>query len=504
MLAQFLAKQTGHMCGLTEASEVLNMKMFPLLRKNGWTDIIFSRDRTLMFAVRGNPLYVKILVDRTTNDCPFGYDRGVYFIITETGFGPDPGDPSQPLLRAGLNIVRCCLYHVWSSFAHSHWKSRMQLLEMLAWAWHLECDQVMGDGNCATYRYFQDQAAPNWAKSDLRVCMDKMIQAQRDSVGHRQQFMMEGQWAISTAYLEWTKYRLRIKRYNQEEVRRLSLPRPQQIKSEKKVCPWGSTDVMYAMVFSWGHSDVERQWRLDNLSDTASAGGPVPGVTPDFKLSVSEYALALERTDFWLGDVDNDAHSPLMLAISQVHDKKDYRSQAGRQNKDNKEYYKYGFMNRDRARWESTVFEATGFTMEQCGRWYVERNHRDWFYTNGVEQPPFPFWCIPRHNQRPWMLELKAQYPAKGNISTASAGKSSGKSSSGPYHAHTSQKGKPTGTTTPEGFPFTVDLDGSWDNWRPTSRPTSHTSGKGDDRWSSWNASSWSSSSRGWSERERW
>ena len=389
----------------------------------------------------------------------------------------------------------------------------MQLLEMLAWAWHTECDFVNGDGNCATYRYFQHQASPNWAKSDLRVCMDKMIQAQRDYVGHRLQFMMEGQWAISTAYLEWTKYQQKIKLYNREEVKRLSLSRQQQLRSEKKVCPWGSTDVMYAMVFSWGHSDVERQWRLDNLSDTASAGGPVPDIKPDFKLSVSEYALALERTDFWLGDVDNDAHSPLMLAISQVHDKKDYRSAAGRQNKDDKEFNKYGFLNRDKALWEGAVLEATGYNMQLCGRFYCERGHRDWFYTNGVDQPPFPFWCIPMQDQRPWMLELIAQNPAKGNISTASAGKSSGKSSAGPYpyHARTSQKGKPKGTATPEGFPFTVDLDtgASWDNWRPTSRPTSHTSGKGDDSWSGWNASSsWhrmlSSPARGSNYRGRW
>ncbi len=282
----------------------------------------------------------------------------------------------------------------------------------------------------------------------------------------------------------------------------------QQLKSEKKVCPWGSTDVMYAMVFSWGHSDVERQWRLDNLSDTASAGGPVPDIKPDFKLSVSEYALALERTDFWLGDVDNDAHSPLMLAISQVHDKKDYRSAAGRQNKDNKEYFKYGFLTRDKARWEGTVREATGYTMEQCGRWYVENRHRDWFYTNGVDQPPFPFWCIPMQDQRQWMLELTARYPAKGNISTASAGKSSGKSSAGPYHYARSipQKGKPTGTVTPAVM-FDLDPEALWDNWRPTSRPTSHTSGKGDDRWSGWNASSsssWSSPARGSNWQGRW
>ena len=72
------------------------------------------------------------------------------------------------------------------------------------------------------------------------------------------------------------------------------------------------------MIFSWGHSDCERQWRIDNLSDAASAGGLVPDIEPDFKVSVLEYALALDRVDFWLGDVDNDAHSSLMLNIAPV------------------------------------------------------------------------------------------------------------------------------------------------------------------------------------------
>ena len=297
MLAQLLAKQTGHMCGLTVADEVLGMRMFPLLRENGWTSIIFSRSRTLLHMVRGNTAYHRILVDRTTNDCPFGADRGVYFIITETGFGPDPGDSSQPLLRAGLNVVRSCLFHIESKFARKHENSRMQILEMLAWVWHLEVDNVMGDGNCATYRYFKDQAAPNWARSDLRVCMDKMIQAQRVSVNHCQRFMCDGQWIISTAFLEWTKYQQEIKRYNSRQIERTNLPRKQQVQTGKEVCPWGETDVVYAMIFFWGHSCVEHRWRLDNLSDAASAGGPVPPVMPDFKVGVSEYSLALDRVD---------------------------------------------------------------------------------------------------------------------------------------------------------------------------------------------------------------
>ena len=92
-----------------------------------------------------------------------------------------------------MNVVRTCVYHIKSEFAHNHENSRLQILEMLAWAWHLEVDLVVGDGNCATYRYFASQETPNWSKSDLRVCMDKMVQAQRDSVQHCQRHMLQGQ-----------------------------------------------------------------------------------------------------------------------------------------------------------------------------------------------------------------------------------------------------------------------------------------------------------------------
>ncbi len=114
-----------------------------------------------MHMVRGNHAYHKVLVDRTADGRPFGTERGCWFFILETGFGTDGEDSSQPLLRAGMNVVRTCVYHIKSEFAHNHENSRLQILEMLAWAWHLEVDLVVGDGNCATYRYFAKQDAPS-------------------------------------------------------------------------------------------------------------------------------------------------------------------------------------------------------------------------------------------------------------------------------------------------------------------------------------------------------
>ncbi len=56
-----------------------------------------------------------------------------------------------------MNVVRTCVYHTKSGFAHNHENSRFQILEMLVWAWHLEVDLMAGDGDCATYRYFSDR-----------------------------------------------------------------------------------------------------------------------------------------------------------------------------------------------------------------------------------------------------------------------------------------------------------------------------------------------------------
>ncbi len=68
-----------------------------------------------------------------------------------------------------MNVVRTCVYYTKSEFAHNHENSRCQILEMLVWAWHLEVDLMVGDGDCATYRYFPKQDTPNWNKSDLCV-----------------------------------------------------------------------------------------------------------------------------------------------------------------------------------------------------------------------------------------------------------------------------------------------------------------------------------------------
>ncbi len=133
---------------------------------------------------------------------------------------------------------------------------------------------------------------------------------------------------------------------------------------------------MYALILSCGRSAPEHKWRLEKLTEATCAARLFSDFGPDRIASVSEYRfLRIERFDFWLPDRDNDSHRPLVFSIAPVHDKKDYRSAEKKATKKDREYNKYGYYDTDRAKWEPIVLDATGFNLNQKGRFRVGEGH---------------------------------------------------------------------------------------------------------------------------------
>jgi hypothetical protein len=215
---------------------------------------------------------------------------GVYEITF--GSHSDPKERGRLVSRAGLERLIVAVYHINNDFCNTMANVRQTYQDFLDLAFKHRADVIGGDANKAGLRYYNRQQTQDPWNSTVCVMIRRYVSAFNEGKAlHRQ---------------------IGVQEYNNTQ--------PDDLASLENL------DCMWIHLISWGKTPIQKAVRTaieregleaaKNHSQSEIRKG-AQTFPHEWKVSIHERAIALDRYELGIGPRDNDSHRPLLLFISE-------------------------------------------------------------------------------------------------------------------------------------------------------------------------------------------
>jgi hypothetical protein len=349
MMVELLARNSCHVMTVCEAAGLERPEFLARLR--GWK-LVMSYDSNMSIGVRGDDsTTVRILFDNTHPDqesrvfsddpTPLhGREMDLWYMIAEIFFGEEEvseeaewGNPRmrrQSIKRAGMHTVRVLVFHAHCEGARIRCgNSRKRYRQMFYDIAKYEVDLIGGDANASMYRFFSTQRSPSIGQSNFHLMLQKFIRSiNRLSGGNTEQNIKHLANKIGADFISSNSSEALLECGRQVAEGNGDLV---------------DCDTMVAVVVNWGHNVYSRIFRTQGIESQLTPEGRYgrdinhiglretselhrarephlkalkdPLGIKEFLITTNEYNFGLGREHLWLGDNDNDWHSPLTVTI---------------------------------------------------------------------------------------------------------------------------------------------------------------------------------------------
>ena len=312
-MVKSLARSKSHLILLNEASELLDSEIAYLVQE-GWL-VHQNNAKDLAIMIRCN--YVGAYINQiagSTMERPANKYLPLSYMLCEVCFGKCPSQEeieeqkgsrnlkdydhtnmSEDLTRAGMNVMRVCVFHM-----KSHIASRQPGLcheaygIMLADCFAFQADIMSGDANMSAYRY---GGSRQQSSSIKHSCWQDMV---RYFVkGHNEAMGQDPNCRVVPRFVSSNS--LSSLRWWEDTFGRE--------KDRCRAVNWDTVpdlDCLVSCILEWAHTFTDDKWSVAR-----------PGL--EYRIQISEWLLHSSKDDYLFSPTDKDAHAPLLIHITPQH-----------------------------------------------------------------------------------------------------------------------------------------------------------------------------------------
>ena len=207
----------------------------------------------------------------------------------------DHTNMSEDLTRAGMNVMRVCVFHM-----KSHIASRQPGLcheaygIMLADCFAFQADIMSGDANMSAYRYGGSRQQSSSIKHSCWQDMVRyFVKGHNEAMGQDPNCRVVPRFVSSNprSSLRWWE-----DTFGREYDR-------------CRVVNWDTVpdlDCLVSCILEWAHTFTDDKWSV-----------ALPGL--EYRVQISEWLLHSSKDDYLFSPTDKDAHAPLLIHITPQH-----------------------------------------------------------------------------------------------------------------------------------------------------------------------------------------
>ena len=312
-MVKSLARSKSHLILLNEASELLDSEIAYLVQE-GWL-VHQNNAKDLAIMIRCN--YVGAYINQiagSTMEGPANKYLPLSYMLCEVCFGKCPSQEeieeqkgsrnlkdydhtnmSEDLTRAGMNVMRVCVFHM-----KSHIASRQPGLcheaygIMLADCFAFQADIMSGDANMSAYRYGGSRQQSSSIKHSCWQDMVRyFVKGHNEAMGQDPNCRVVPRFVSSNSLssLRWWEDTFgreydRCRAVNWDTVPDL--------------------DCLVSCILEWAHTFTDDKWSV-----------ALPGL--EYRIQISEWLLHSSKDDYLFSPTDKDAHAPLLIHITPQH-----------------------------------------------------------------------------------------------------------------------------------------------------------------------------------------
>ena len=312
-MVKSLARSKSHLILLNEATELLDSEVAYLVQE-GWL-VHQNNAKDLAIMIRCN--YVGAYINQiagSTMERPAHKYLPLSYMLCEVCFGKCPSQEeieeqngsrnlkdydhtnmSEDLTRAGMNVMRVCVFHM-----KSHIASRQPGLcheaygIMLADCFAFQADIMSGDANMSAYRY---GGSKQQSSSIKHSCWQDMV---RYFVrGHNEAMGQDPNCRVSPRFVSSNS--LSSLRWWEDTFGREY--------DRCRAVNWDTVpdlDCLVSCILEWAHTFTDDKWSVTR-----------PGL--EYRIQISEWLLHSSKDDYLFSPTDKDAHAPLLIHITPQH-----------------------------------------------------------------------------------------------------------------------------------------------------------------------------------------
>ena len=207
----------------------------------------------------------------------------------------DHTNMSEDLTRAGMNVMRVCVFHM-----KSHIASRQPGLcheaygIMLADCFAFQADIMSGDANMSAYRYGGSRQQSSSIKHSCWQDMVRyFVKGHNEAMGQDPNCRVVPRFVSSNSL---TSLRWWEDTFGREYDR-------------CRAVNWDTVpdlDCLVSCILEWAHTFTDDKWSVAR-----------PGL--EYRIQISEWLLHSSKDDYLFSPTDKDAHAPLLIHITPQH-----------------------------------------------------------------------------------------------------------------------------------------------------------------------------------------
>ena len=313
-MVKSLARSKSHLILLNEASELLDSEIAYLVQE-GWL-VHQNNAKDLAIMIRCN--YVGSYINQiagSTMERPANKYLPLSYMLCEVCLGKCPSQEeieeqngsrnlkdydhtnmSEDLTRAGMNVMRVCVFHM-----KSHIASRQPGLcheaygIMLADCFAFQADIMSGDANMSAYRY---GGSRQQSSSIKHSCWQDMV---RYFVkGHNEAMGQDPNCRVVPRFVSSNSLSSSLRWWEDTFGREYD---------RRRAVNWDTVpdlDCLVSCILAWAHTFTDDKWSVAR-----------PGL--EYRIQISEWLLHSSKDDYLFSPTDKDAHAPLLIHITPQH-----------------------------------------------------------------------------------------------------------------------------------------------------------------------------------------